>query len=89
MIGKDYVFSTVEDRYAVCGEIFNSVENAKNLLKMKHVKRYVIIYRIFDSKGNVAYDGNATVNRLLMKDRIKEVKVGKINVSCIEEFKHY
>lgn len=47
MIGKDYVFSTVEDRYAVCGKIFNSVENAKNSLKMKHVKRYVIIYRIF------------------------------------------
>lgn len=88
MNGTDYSFSNSQDRYQVCAEILESVKNAKTMRKMKHVKRYMIIYRIFDEYGNNVYDGNATKNWLLMKDEISKVKIGSINISCIEEFKY-
>ncbi|OHD99337.1 MAG: hypothetical protein A3E21_06660 [Sulfurimonas sp. RIFCSPHIGHO2_12_FULL_36_9] len=85
MSRTEYKFSKVEDRYAVCGEILKSVKNCKNIQKMKHVKKYIIVYTIFNEHGTLICQGNATENWKLMKDKINDVKVGKIAVVCEEE----
>lgn len=88
MTAKKYSFSTPQDRYDVCGEILESVKNAKVMLKMKHVRRYLIVYSLYDNYGNQVCTGNATKNWSLMKDEIAQVKVGSIIVDCIEEYKY-
>lgn len=85
MNGTEYKFSTINDRYAVCGEILESVKNAKNLQKMKHVKRYIIVYTIFNECDDFICHGNATKDWKSMKNIINDVKVGKIIVICEEE----
>jgi len=87
MIGRHYYFNNHNERYKVCGEILDSVKRAKVMLKMKHVKRYIIVYKIFDKNEMIFFTGNASNDWKMMKDKLKEIKVGKINVQCIEEYK--
>lgn len=83
-VGKNYLFSNKQEIYKICGEVLKSIKNTKNLQKMKHVRRYDMVYTLYDANNNVITNGNASKNWTKMKDELNQVNTGRLNVQCIE-----
>lgn len=82
--GTTYTFNNQEERYEICGKILDSVKNTKYIRKMSHIKRYDIVYSIYDTKDSLVCNGNASKNWKLMKDQINQQKIGKVKVLCVD-----
>ncbi len=84
MIKDEYIFSKQSERYEVCGKVLQSIKNTKYMLKIKHVKRYDMIYELYDSSNNLILSENASKDWIKMKDAVNKIKKGKLIVYCID-----
>ena len=84
---KTYEFNN-KNIYKVCSDILNLVKNLKHLEKRQNVIRH-IDYTIYDSNENFRFSGQASKNWKNMKDQVKEIKTGKINLETKDYQKNF
>ncbi len=87
-IGTDYIFTTREEKYNICGKVLDSIKRTKCMLKMKHVKKYDMTYTLYDKEEKFILSGNASKDWVKMKDEVYKIKSGRLNVQCIEIYKY-